>query len=185
MNGQAFKSLRLHDAILVGNECIDANYSRKNESPLEVVAIEFLLEVSKKCGFIERPPKKNQISCLKDDCDDDYGNVCCNFDDTTVINSADFSISDGRNDDVSDISFDKNSKIEFLPITVFLKFSNVRTYNADNCLIKEISIRNFEHLFKLEVLSLAFNQIKIIQHDTFEGLNKLESISLSKYLNNS
>lgn len=178
MNGKAFKGLELTTATLSGNECIDKNYL--NFQLREPVAKDLLLEVSQNCGFTESAIK-NKISCLKDDCGYDRKTVCCSFGDISEIDSKDFFVSDRRHDGVTDINFNRNPKIKFLPISVFLKFSNIRTYNAERCAIQEISKRNFEHLLELQTLNLAFNQIEIIKQDTFEGLSDLRTILLSNF----
>lgn len=178
MNGYVFNDLPLYDAHLGENECISTVYSRNENPPVEADN-EFLLEVSTKCGFTERPAGKNQISCLREDCGRKRNIVCCSFEKSLVINSRDFFISDRREDGVTHIILNQNSKIEFLPILVFLKFSNVQTYKADRCSIREVAKINFEHLPRLQVLNLAFNRIETLRHDTFKGLLALRNISLS------
>lgn len=173
MNDQVFKALKLNDVMLGGNECIDS-YSHP-----KVVDKEFLPEVAKKCGFTERKASKNQISCLKYSIHFNTLFVTCAFDDSAAINSTDFFILDRRHDAVNSISLNENSKIEFLPVSVFLKFSNVQFYYADRCSIREIAKINFENLLKLQIVNLSFNRIKTIKHDTFKGLPKLEEILLS------
>lgn len=176
------------------NECIDAGYARSAELQRETVSDEFISDISKKCGFTESSTGKNQISCLIDDCvvekkhfllpTSTVSTVCCSFGISSVINSTDFIISDRRHDDVVEVNFNQNPKIEFLPVSIFLKFSNVQFYKADRCAIREISKRNFEHLIRLEDLNLAFNRIQTIKHDTFEGLSNLKKIMLSEFVEN-
>lgn len=179
MNGQLFAALNLGTANFEGNECIDINFSHADLQPISIVSNEFLLEVSKKCKFPEFT-ESNEISCLENKFCGGNSTVCCSFNNSSIINSTNFYISDRRHDGVNYISFSPNSKVEFLPISVFLKFSNVRTYNADHCSIQEVSKLNFEHLLKLQVLSLTYNRIKSIKHDTFTGLASLKKIMLSK-----
>lgn len=174
MNSQVFKGLKLNEAMLKGNECIDRN-SHDN-----IVGKNFLTEVSKKCGFTESKPSKNKMSCLKITFQFTTTFIFCSCcKNSSAINSPDFFISDRRHDGVNRIDLRNNPKLEFLPVSIFLKFSNVQTYDADRCSIREISKNNFEHLLKLESLNLSFNRIKIIKHNTFEGLPKLERILLS------
>lgn len=175
MNGQVFKGFQLLEVRLGGNECIDS-YSHP-----KVDKKEFLSEVSKKCGFAEIKSRRNQISCLYHTIQFKTHFVFCVFKNSSVINSTDFFISDRRHDGVNSISFHANSKIEFLPVSIFLKFSNVQSYDADRCSIQEISKKNFEHLLKLRSINLSFNRIKTIKHDTFERLPKLETILLSNF----
>lgn len=107
MNGQLFKDLQLLEVTLTENECIDDDYSHSSKLPVKVGSNEFLLEVSKKCGFTESAAKK-RVSCLKDDCGDGKNKVCCIFDKASVIDSRDVQISDRWHDAVTDISLNQN-----------------------------------------------------------------------------
>lgn len=187
MNGRAFKNLPLEHFFVDKNECIDSSYYYSpyihpnfTSADVEKSKQDLISEISKKCAFTERNFGKNQISCLKEECNGRQNNVCCSFDNSSAISSTDFSISDRRHDGVTDMNLNQNPKIEYLPILFFLKFSNIQTFNAESCKIREISKKNFEHLLKLQDLNLAFNRIESIKRDTFEGLLELKKISLSK-----
>lgn len=195
VNVELFKPLNLSLALFEKNDCIDADYSEPNvisitkllsKQPVPVMnsqaqANEFFVELSEKCRFNEPVVGKNQISCLKHDCDDSRITTCCSFGASAVIDSPDFTILDRRHEGVTDVKMNRNTKIEYLPNSIFLKFSNVRSYNADRCAIREISKKNFDYLSKLKDLNLAYNRIQTIKRDTFEGIPSVKEINLSKF----
>lgn len=188
MNGRLFANLQIRTASFYRNECIHKKFDflkslKRLQGRAAIIENHTLFfnnelssEVSKKCGFYEVGVEVDEISCLTDE-----NKTQCRVKNSTVIDKANVTISDGRQDSVTDIEFEKNTKVEFLPILVHFKFSNVRTYRADHCSIRSITNRNFEHLTKLQNLSLANNQIEMIQRQTFEGLVRLTMIRLSNY----
>lgn len=108
------------------------------------------------------------------------GFVDCFMDQTTAITSDTVKISDAREESISKLWFDHNSKIFFLPIEIHEKFPNLIQINAFNCSISTISKSNFVKLSKLRILYLENNKIEKIDSDTFDDLISLEEIDLSK-----
>lgn len=188
MNGRLFTNLQIRTASFYKNECIHKKFDflksfKRWQDRAAIIENHILFfnnelsnEVSKKCKFSEVGVDADVISCLTDE-----SKTQCKVKSSTTIDKANVTISDGRHDSVTDIEFERNAKVEFLPILVHFKFSNVRTYRADHCSIRTITNRNFEHLTKLQNLSLANNKIEMIQRQTFEGLERLTMIRLSNY----
>lgn len=79
------------------------------------------------------------------------------------------------------IIFQQN--IQFLPILLHESFPLLKEYYVTNTAVPKISKKNFEKLFKLEMLSLDENQIEVIRSDTFEDLISLKEIKISKKQN--
>lgn len=102
----------------------------------------------------------------------------CDFDESTVIDSDDYTIYNAKNETVTSMSLDDNKKVEFLPIRVFQSFPNIDSYSATSCSIREISKENFEGLLDLSVISLMGNQILMILSNTFQGLPVLNFLDL-------
>lgn len=105
---------------------------------------------------------------------------CCFLDKLTVIKEVNLTFSGLENPDVETIFFSGNKKIEFLPVNVYKKFPNLKSYYAGEASIKEISTLNFAKLTKVKRLDLFGNQIEFIPDDCFQGLLKLRKIDLSK-----
>jgi Leucine-rich repeat (LRR) protein len=78
------------------------------------------------------------------------------------------------------LTFSRNSEIYYLPINVADKFPNLMVYNASFCSIKKVLNMNFQFLSKLKTLDLSFNQVEVIEKETFVDLKSLETIRLSK-----
>lgn len=93
---------------------------------------------------------------------------------STVIDESVYTISTPRDDAVEGFDCDRNKKISYLPVKIHEKFPNLVGLYADSCNIKAISKVNFEKLGKLRRLSLSFNQIVIVNSNTFDDLTALE-----------
>lgn len=100
----------------------------------------------------------------------------------TAINSSDVSISAGEDKRVHRIEADNNKNLFYLPIEVNVNFPSLDFIKASNCSIREIFKKNFHKLTRLEDIILDHNQIESISADTFEGLNALSQINLSKFV---
>ncbi|CAG9809783.1 unnamed protein product [Chironomus riparius] len=80
----------------------------------------------------------------------------------------------GSGECVKALEITHNKNIEYLPVKVYEKFSNLAAYSAYNSAIKEIRYENFENLFKLQKLVLENNKISHIPKDAFKNLNYLK-----------
>ena len=86
-----------------------------------------------------------------------------------------------NNPKVFGLKFANNQNL-FLPVKVSMIFPNLITYNASSTSIKQIVKENFVRLGSLKFLDLSRNQIEKIYGDTFEDLESLEEVHLSKFL---
>lgn len=110
-----------------------------------------------------------------------YNYNCCKFEKTTGIDSKNITIAGEEDQAVNAVSIQYNKKIQFLPVGVHRKFPNLEAYVAKSASVKEISALNFEKLTNLKILNLQNNQIEFVPNFCFEGLTKIEEISISKY----
>ena len=74
--------------------------------------------------------------------------------------------------------FELNKHIEYLPIKVHEKFSNLVAYDGANLALKGIKYQNFEKLEELQYLTLKENQISYMSPDVFKDLTKLKYLIL-------
>lgn len=105
--------------------------------------------------------------------------VACSVGNTTEINQDNVIFSGNKKFVVNLLWFERNDKIIFLPVKVYEKFPNLKTYSAFNVGIREISALNFEKLWDLGILNLSGNQIEFIPDDCFKKLHKLFETNLS------
>lgn len=104
----------------------------------------------------------------------------CFMNESTVINSSDFTISSFRDESIARLDFFSNRNIFYLPVNVSESFPKLSFYNAQNCSIKFISNKNFKGMFELKKLYLDNNGIEKICSDTFEDSLVLEWLTLGK-----
>lgn len=175
MNGKLFSTIKyVKEVSLRQTACIDRTFTSKDD----VLAMRQL--VTTRCGFSEPKNRKNEVSCLvKKYPRLNLGDFCF-FDDSTVISSRDFLISNSYENNVTTLSFKPSPYVKFLPILVNLNFPNLKYYQAPNCNITEITKVNFANLTQLIAIALKGNQIETVPKNTFEGLVLLGQIDLSK-----
>lgn len=108
----------------------------------------------------------------------------CEMNKLSSINASNVIIAGAKDEDVFEIDFSGNRKIEMLPVLIVVKFPKLRQYSAWLCSIRKISKINFFQLTHLEWLDLSYNRIKIIRDDTFSGLSSLKKIDLCELPSN-
>lgn len=108
----------------------------------------------------------------------------CEMNKHSSINASNVIISGATDDEVLEIDFSGNRKIELLPVLIVVKFPKLRQYSAWLCSIRNISKVNFFQLTHLEWLDLSYNRIEIIRDDTFRGLSSLKKIDLCEFSSN-
>lgn len=125
--------------------------------------------------------KGNQISCERKTFES-WGDVgsqnTCWMKKSTSIGSDDVKLLPDAA--IGALFFDKNKKISFLPVDVGISFPRLKLYSAYRCSIKTIAKVHFKGLKMLRRLHLDNNQIETIKSNTFEDLNSLEELYLSK-----
>lgn len=99
---------------------------------------------------------------------------------STAIDSTDFLITSPRSESLEIFHAYQNKKLEHLPRNLGGKFPNLRGLLVQCCSIKEISTDQFKGFNKLQRLSLAYNQIEVIDDDVFEYIPEVELIILSE-----
>lgn len=119
----------------------------------------------------------SQISCEKV-AQPGGDNKSCKIEDSTVIESAQVSISSQRDETVTSIELNGNKNIQFLPSRVDTNFPNLEFYIANDCSISTISKDNFQNLSQLKVLFLQQNQIEEIPLNAFDDLGNLVGLNL-------
>lgn len=107
-------------------------------------------------------------------------NVECYVDKTAVIDADNFVFSSKLN--ATEISFDPNWQIAFLPIKVSDIFPLLRIYGASFLLVTHLTESNFVGLSKLEMLYLTGNRIEKLQSGIFAKLKSLKALYLGKLL---
>lgn len=105
----------------------------------------------------------------------------CFMSNTTVINSPAVVLGSEKDETIKWISFSTNKKIEYLPVSVSVKYTNLTCYMAYRCSIKAISRENFRDMSHLSLLYLYSNQIEEIKSETFLDLKKLSVLLLGKW----
>lgn len=121
--------------------------------------------------------KGTQIACEEISSQEKF----CKMRNYTIIRDITYTISDPFNEKVETMSFSNNRNIEFLPILLHQTFPNIYIFSASRCAIKEISKGNFENLVQLDSIYLEENEIYAVLKDTFEGLQNLQTLYLSKF----
>lgn len=104
----------------------------------------------------------------------------CFMKNETTINSNETTLGMKIDDSISGLKLNNNKNITWLPNEVAEVFPNLLIYNARNCLIGNISRKNFEKLNKLKNLNLGYNKIQKIAKDTFKELTELKVLYLCK-----
>jgi hypothetical protein len=84
---------------------------------------------------------------------------------------------------ITELNFNLNHKISFLPVRVHKAFPSLINYMAAGCSLKSIGRESFKNLNNLRVLLLQSNQITTIYNDTFTDLLSLEYLDLGKKIN--
>lgn len=189
MKGALFEHLpALQEINLEANECIDQNF----QSEEEVRGI--FKTVNGTCGFDKNG---TEIACeevssasFSDTFDlmdffmnglpDDDSHETCNMKSYTIIRDNNYTISDMFNEEVEVMDLSGNRNIEFLPILLYDTFPSITIYHAARCSIREILKENFKNL-DLKEVNLQENQIYAVSRDTFEGLDNLRDLNLSKF----
>ena len=72
-----------------------------------------------------------------------------------------------------------NTDVKFLPENMVESFPLLIAYQVTNCSIKTVNVIHFKGLLKLELLSLAYNEIESIDGDSFKDLTKLSTLYLN------
>ena len=154
-------------------------------------------KISLRCGFQEdavhtsapsqliAPKVQEIVDCRKIFDTYAYPIDTCEFRFPVKIIKKNVRIAINRTDSVikNKIYFMKNNEIYFLPIGVHEKFPNLINYSAQSCSILSISKKNFEKLRKLVRVELDENFISSIRSNTFEFLENLAYVTLSRYEN--
>jgi Leucine rich repeat len=104
----------------------------------------------------------------------------CRLDQLTNIDSAEvaFAFATKPMTVITELYFDYNIHIHFLPIKTGEKFPNLISLSAWFCGIKAVSKANFMQLTKLQRLAINNNRIEAIDGDTFEDLIELKWLFL-------
>lgn len=174
MEGSVFEHLaELQHVNLKSNECIDRIFE------IEDGMRDLSKTVNATCGFDKN---QTQIACEEISPMDASGtwHLACKIKSYTPIRDITYTVSDPFNAGVDTIDFTDNRNIEFLPILLHQAFPSIRFYRAARCAIKEISKKNFENL-DLRKVYLQDNQLYAVLSDTFEGLDNLFELDLSKF----
>lgn len=186
MNGVAFANLpQLAVVNLAGNVCVNKDIEIRGDSNI------FLRRIERNCASTNASART--ISCdPTSDCNvrldprfveknkDVSG--CCEIEEGAHIHTPDYSIAAERrytNFEVITIIHQRN--VEFLPVSVYETFPNLKFYFVFNAPIQKITKKNFEKMFKLVELKLSNNQIEMIRSDTFEDLTSLRELAISMY----
>lgn len=103
----------------------------------------------------------------------------CFMNDTTAISATGSSFTrTPRDPSIIRVSFDRNSKIEYLPESGWESLPSLKVLTAWHCSIQEISRKNFKNMRGLVWLGLYENKIRKINSDTFLDLPNLEWLDI-------
>lgn len=144
----------------------------------QIFLVFFLLNI-----FLINGAAVKEISCENFKTDEDTpseGHKECFLMNQTVINSPGFVLISPTDENVVAVKFAYNKNIKYLPQSVHEAFPALTIYDAAACAIKSISNVNFANLGKLTTIFLDGNLIESIENGTFEGLNSLKRIFISK-----
>lgn len=185
MNGIAFANIpRLSGVDLSGNVCVDEIFTT------QPFVGAFRRAISRNCATNNFT--KKEISCkIFTSCDDRFkgspfelfnrASGCCELESGTYTDSSEYSFiasEDYASLEAIFIQFQGN--MEFLPVSVHERFHALKIYSIANTPVKKVSKKNFEKLFKLEILRLVDNRIEDIKSNTFEDLTSLKTLSLGR-----
>lgn len=172
LNGQAFANLhQLETIALINNYCINEMFSGDQEVATAHAVI------SSRCGYDELDSIEIACETFQDKNNFEF----CIMTEKTAINATNFVIGDLKDEDIGGIDFNYNKAVEYLPYKIHMQLPNLVTYRAKFCSIKQISKENFEKLTRLKSVELNNNQIQKISGNTFQGLEKLLQVVLSKF----
>lgn len=188
MNGAAFANLQqLVIVDLARNTCINKLFE------IERGSNKFRRKISRSC-MPDAVDVKKEISCITSIACDEmqeqrfiqaYGNAsgCCELEYGINIDSPDYSFAANANEsNLEVLIIGHQQNVEFLPVLVHKRLPGLKVYWIVNTPVPRISKRNFEKLYKLNVLQLDRNRIETIKSDTFEDLTSLKYFGLCKYL---
>lgn len=161
----------LNTVILESNQCIDENFV--GEKGILAIAA----RINNRCKF-QDAAKEVKCFSISNGCTDWTTGACCDMSRGTAIGSPNTIISGAQNTEMLRMHFSGNKQIQFLPVSVAIKFPNIIHYWARACSIQKISKLNFVGLEMMSNLWLASNEIETIMSDTFEGLKALQNIGL-------
>ena len=82
---------------------------------------------------------------------------------------------------VSELKFEPNKNVQYLPTYVHEKFPKVKKILAADLALLDIHNKNFRYLSYLTYIDLNGNQIEIVLSDTFNEIWRLLYLDLSKY----
>lgn len=181
MNGAVFANLlRLVIVDLRGNVCIDKYFETERAPSI------FRRRISTNCASTENTEK--EISC-KDwtECGEIMDEVfyrfynrtsgCCRLEFGTHFDSPEYEFIQNTNYTKLEILYIVHQQnIEFLSVSVYERFPNLKFFAVVNTPVQKISKKNFENMYELSMLHLERNQIEIIRSDTFEDLINLKEI---------
>jgi hypothetical protein len=107
----------------------------------------------------------------------------CYMQQETMIDSSGYEIAAERDENIGALELKDNKLIFYLPENVSEVYPNLLAITAQNCVIREISFKNFKGLSKLRLLNLGGNQIETIEMDTFKDATELNEIYFCKKTN--
>lgn len=185
MKGSVFENLpALAKVFLSENDCIDKDFRSELYS-------EFVKDISENIRDLPRTVNETcgidrtdtQIECekiFKHSYHEYLYEKTCEMKTYTVIKDIDYVLSDPFSNTIWKMDLSDNQNIEFLPISPSDKFPNLQQYLASRCVIREIFKINFENLRQISLIDLQGNQIFAVLSNTFEGLENLQTLDLSK-----
>jgi Leucine rich repeat len=141
-----------------------------------------LLLLVKFCYCVSEPTLR-RVSCeivVESDWENVGSQKTCFLNETTVITAQGFTIASKIDEIVGGLDFSGNKNISKLPENVHENFPNLQIYSANSCSITSVSILNFKNLRNLKQLDLQNNQIEEISSSTFNDLQSLRWLFLSK-----
>lgn len=106
--------------------------------------------------------------------------VTCSMQNSTVISTPGYDITTSKDDKIGALYFSSNKNIFYLPDGAYENFTNVVVLAASSCSLAAVYKSNFHNLRELIRLDLDENQIEEIASNTFEDLNSLQFLWLSK-----
>lgn len=109
--------------------------------------------------------------------------VTCSMQNTTAISSPGYDLTASKDNKIGALYFSSNKNIFYLPDGFYENLTNVVALAASSCSIVAVYKSNFYNLKELIQLDLEDNQIVEIASNTFEDLNSLQFLWLSKKTN--
>jgi Leucine-rich repeat (LRR) protein len=113
---------------------------------------------------------------------DDIGDEllkACRMDETTVIDSTNFTLSSEYDEEMTEMYGNLNKKIEHLPENIYENFPKLISLGFESCSLRTVTVKSLRRLTLMKKINFGYNRITTIAIDAFEDLKNLQYLYLN------